>query len=79
MTNGEKAAILQAVERINSLASLENAGFSFSKEEDAKIKEKIRPYMMWFESVAFMLEDLANAEDKYDRQTAIDKIHRYCH
>ena len=78
MTSKEKEAIKYATKRIKSLASLENAGFGFDKEKDAETKQTIRPYMMWFEIVANYLEALANAEDKYDTQFAIDTIFRYC-
>ena len=80
MTNGEIIALETISTRIKELASLENAGFSFSKEEDAKIKDKIRPYMMWFDSVSYALDDLIKAvrdNDKYGKQNAIDYIARY--
>lgn len=80
MTNGEIMALEIVSARIKELASLENAGFSFSKEEDAKIKDKIRPYMTWFDGVSYALDNLikaVNNNDKYAKQNAIDYIVRY--
>lgn len=79
MTNGEKQAILTAAQRINALASLENAGFDFDKSHNEYIKDKIRPYMSWFELVAEYLEELANAENGYEKKMVIEKIQRYCY
>lgn len=73
MTTAEKQAILRIARRINELASLENARFAFSKEEDAHIKKKITPYMTWFELTAEYLEDIANAEDKYAKRAALER------
>ena len=64
MTNAEKQALLSCVKRLEKLASLENAGFSFDKEEDKRIKDKIRPYMMWFEGLAGEIEEIVELSEK---------------
>lgn len=67
MTNLEKATLQTLAERIHSLASLENASFNMNEEKDKEIKKAIKPYMMWFESVAFDLEKIVElADDKQD-------------
>ena len=63
MTNLEKQALLTCVERLNKLASLENAGFHMDKEKDEYIKRAIKPYMMWFESVAMNIEKIVELSD----------------
>lgn len=81
MTKGELQALKTISTRIQSLASLENAGFSMDKEKDASIKSAIKPYMQWFDSVACMLDNLVEADEKGDRrakQEAIEYIYRYC-
>ena len=79
MTNGEKQAVMAAAERIKSLASLENARLDIDTGNDKYIKEKISPYMQWFEIVAEYLEELANAENGYEKKMVIEKIQRYCY
>ena len=38
-----------------------------NKEKDEEIKKAIKPYMMWFESVAYDLEKIIElADDKQD-------------
>lgn len=74
MTKNERAAILAAANRIKDLASMENACFAMTTEKDKIIKDGVRPYMMWFEIVAMHLEDLANAECKYDLENAIREL-----
>lgn len=78
MTQKEKGALKQVSERIKSLASMENARFSSSEQYDKTIKDEVRLYMMWFTRTADMLEELANAENIIDKQSAIDNIFRYC-
>lgn len=79
MTNGEKQALQHAAARIKSLASLENAGFDFDKNRDRYIKEKISPYMQWFELVADNLEQLAAAENGYEKKMIIERIVNSCY
>ena len=74
MTKKERAAILAAANRIKELASLERASFGMTKESDKTIKDGVRPYMIWFEIVAMHLEDLAEAETKYELENAIHDL-----
>lgn len=79
MTNTEKLALKTLVNRLHSLASLENASFTVDKEKDEQIKKTISPYMMWFESVAFDLEKIVElADDKQDfiKKEQLDEIIR---
>lgn len=70
MLKSEQYVLKCLSERIVSLASLENAGFTINNpEKDKEIKEAIKPYMTWFESCAFVLDDLATG-----RKTAKDII-----
>ena len=46
------------VSRLHELSSLERACFSSSKEKDEYIKEAIKPYMFWFESIAYELKEI---------------------
>ena len=64
MTNLEKEALLSCAKRINKLASLENAGFHMDKEKDEMIKRAVKPYMMWFESVAMDLEKIVELSEE---------------
>ena len=65
MTNLEKEALKSCADRIKVLASLERAKFGGNDEKDAEIKKAIKPYMMWFESVAYDLEKIIElADDK---------------
>ena len=67
MTKLEKEVLQVLAKRIHSLASLENANFNMNEEKDKEIKKTIKPYMMWFESVAFDLEKVIElADDKQD-------------
>lgn len=67
MTNLEKETLQVLANRIKSLASLENANFSMDKEKDEQIKKAIKPYMMWFESIAYDIEKVVKlADDKQD-------------
>ena len=79
MTNGEKQALQYAAARIKSLASLENAGFDFNKDKDQYIKQKISPYMQWFELVADNLEQLAAAENGWEKKMIIERIINTCY
>lgn len=73
MTKKERETLIHIAENINYLASLQNANFAFSKEEDQKIKDKIRPYMSWFESCAGDLEDMV----KYS-QSEYPQLYKEC-
>lgn len=64
MTNLEKETLETLAKRIHSLASLENASFNANKEKDEYIKRIIRPYMMWFESVAFDIEKVVELTEE---------------
>lgn len=79
MTNGEKQALQYAAARIKSLASLENAGFDFGEDKDRYIKQKISPYMQWFELVADNLEQLAAAENGWEKKMIIERIINTCY
>ena len=74
MTRSERAAILAAANKIKELATMERACFGINAEKDKTIKDGVRPYMMWFEIVAMHLEDLAEAENKYELERAIDEL-----
>ena len=78
MNSQEKVALKHATARIRELANLEKASFGMSAEYDKTIKDGVRAYMVWFECVADFVDALANAEDKYATQNAIDDILRYC-
>jgi hypothetical protein len=58
LTNSEVIQLQEIAERINVLASLENASFAMDKEKDAEIKEYIKPYMIWFKSEASELNKI---------------------
>ena len=82
MTNLEKVALQSCADRLESLASLENAGFSFSKEEDERIKKAIEPYMMWFDMIAENLRyivKLDEEKDKWWKKHELEEIIRYNH
>ena len=82
MTNMEKITLETLANRMESLASLENAGFSFDKEEDAKIKEAIRPYMQWFDCIAENLRYIVKLDGEKDRwwkKHELEEIIRYNH
>lgn len=65
MTKTEKLALQTLAKRIHSLASLENASFHIDKEQDEYIKRNIKPYMMWFESVAFDIEKVVELSEEH--------------
>lgn len=79
MTNLEKEALLSCAKRLNKLASLENAGFHMNPEEDERIKRAIKPYMMWFESVATDIEKIVElTEEKgFIKKEQLDEIIKY--
>lgn len=79
MTNTEKVALLGCAKRINKLASLENASFHMNPEEDERIKRAIKPYMMWFESVAMDIENIVElTEEKgFIKKEQLDEIIRH--
>lgn len=64
MTNTEKSALLSCAKRLEKLASLENASFHPDEEENKQIKERIRPYMMWFEIQAMHIEEIVELSEK---------------
>ena len=79
MTNTEKIAITTLAKRIETLASLENASFHIDKEKDEQIKRAIKPYMMWFESVAFDLEkivELSGQKNDFIKKEQLEEIIR---
>lgn len=79
MTKLEKEVLQTLSNRIKSLASLERASFHMNGEKDEEIKKAIKPYMMWFESVAFDLEKVIElADDKQDfiKKEQLDEIIR---
>lgn len=78
MTKAEKEALKVATARIRSLASMENACFDISETKDKEIKDEVRPYMSWFDSVATFVDALVDAKDADEVQFAISQIHRYC-
>ena len=79
MTNLEKEALLSCAKQLNKLASLENASFHIDKEKDEYIKRAIKPYMMWFESVAFDIEKIVElTEEKgFIKKEQLDEIIKY--
>lgn len=79
MTNLEKEALLSCAKRLNKLASLENASFHMNSEEDERIKRAIKPYMMWFESVAMNIESIVElSEEKgFIKKEQLDEIIRH--
>lgn len=79
MTNLEKEALLSCAKRLNKLASLENASFHINPEEDERIKRAIKPYMMWFESVAMNIESIVElSEEKgFIKKEQLDEIIRH--
>ena len=83
MTNLEKVALESCANRLESLASLENANFSpFNKEEDEKIKKAIKPYMIWFECVAENIRSIVKLDEEKDRllkKHILEEIIRYNH
>lgn len=81
MTKAEINAMRTIKNRINELASLNNARFGRTNKEDEAIKKAIQPYMTWFTSVMDMMEDFLTAKesgDKYDVQNAYYRINT-CH
>ena len=76
MTNLEKEALLSCAKRLNNLSSLENASFNMNQEEDERIKRAIKPYMMWFESVAMDIEKIVElTEEKgFIKKEQLDEI-----
>ena len=57
---------------------MENACFDISETKDKEIKDEVRPYMSWFDSVATFVDALVDAKDADEVQFAISQIHRYC-
>ena len=79
MTNMEKIALKSCADRLEALASLENAGFSFNKEDDKRIKDAIKPYMMWFEIVAENIRDIVKLDEEKDRWWKQHKLEEIIH
>ena len=82
MTNFEKIALKSCADRLEDLASLENAGFSFNKEDDERIKKAIAPYMMWFELVADSIHEIVELDEEKDRwykKQKLEEIIKYNH
>ena len=78
MTKSEKRQIMMLAAEIKRLASLKNASFCMDAENDKHIKEEIKPYMEWFKCVASLMDDLAQVNDKFERQEISDRIYRSC-
>lgn len=83
MTNLEKIALESCADRLEALASLENASFApFDKEEDERIKKAVEPYMMWFECIAENLRYIVKLDEEKDRwwkKHELEEIIRYNH
>ena len=80
MTKLEKEALLSCASRLSNLASLENASFHIDEEKDEYIKRMIRPYMMWFESVAYDLEkivEISNNKNDFIKKQQLEEIVRF--
>ena len=58
MTNLEKQAIQCCANELKRLASLKNCGYP------EEIKNRIKPYMMWFDMIAYELEEIIELTDK---------------
>jgi hypothetical protein len=79
MTNLEKEVLQVLANRINKLASLENASFNMDEEKDKQVKKTISPYMMWFEAVAFDIEkiiELSGQKNDFIKKEQLEEIIR---
>lgn len=78
MTKAEITALKNIAHNIRYFASLEHASFSSNEEEDAKIKEKIKPYMMWLELRAIEVDDVIKSQnmDSFDKRQTLEGIRR---
>lgn len=79
MTNLEKEVLQTLSNRIKQLASLERANFHMNSEKDEEIKRAIKPYMMWFESVAYDIEkvvELADNKQDFIKKEELEEIIR---
>ena len=78
MTKAEITALKNIAHNIRHFASLEHASFSSNEEEDAKIKEKIKPYMMWLELRAIEVDDVIKSQnmDSFDKRQTLEGIRR---
>lgn len=76
MTKQEIRIIKKCADRIDYLASLKHACFNANKEKDEKIKNEIRPYMLWFEIVSDTLDELLKAQDEegYFRKLRLENL-----
>ena len=82
MTNMEKIALLSCAERLERLASLENACFCFDKDKDAEIKQTIKCWLQWFDCVADNIRTIVNLDeekDRYWKKHQLEEIVRYNH
>lgn len=78
MTKAEITALKNIAHNIRYFTSLEHASFSSNEEEDAKIKEKIKPYMMWLELRAIEVDDVIKSQnmDNFDKRQTLEGIRR---
>lgn len=78
MTKAEIIALENIAHNIRYFASLEHASFSSNEEEDAKIKERIRPYMMWLELRAIEIDDVLDAQNmgNFEKRRVLESIRR---
>ena len=78
MTKAEIIALKNIAHNIRHFASLEHASFSSNEEEDAKNKEKIKPYMMWLELRAIEIDDVLDAQSmgNFEKRQVLESIRR---
>ena len=78
MTKAEITALENIAHNIRHFASLEHASFSSNEEEDAKIKERIKPYMMWLEFCAIEIDDVLDAQNmgRFEKRQVLESIRR---
>lgn len=80
MTNLEKITLNTLAERLEELASLQNASFDFDKEKDEAIKSKIKCYMQWFDGIASDIKkivELENSTSRWDKKYKLEEIIRF--
>jgi len=64
LTNSEFIILQDSIDRINDLASLENASFfPFDNEMDKRVKERVRLYMIWFECEAKKIQKIIDSNN----------------
>ena len=78
MTKAEITALENIEYNIRHFASLEYASFTSNEEENAKIKEKIKPYMMWLKMCADKIDDVLKSQsmDRLEKSEILEKIRR---